>query len=227
MKRVVIAISLLLIVAAVFSLKPGHAQQANVPEQTTKNNGAPANPLKVALLKWYPANKTTSFKVGKQPLGVAFDGANIWVTNNDDATVSKLRASDGADLGTFNVGGAPMGVTFDGANIWVVNSFPNTVTKLRASDGKNLGEFAVGKVPWFAAFDGENIWVTNSQDFSVTKLRATDGKTLGTFADSGAPGGIAFDGTYMWVTNGHGTVTRFKLDGKQAGTFKVGPCRVV
>jgi DNA-binding beta-propeller fold protein YncE len=45
---------------------------------------------------------------------------------------------------------------------------------------------------------------------------------LGTFAESGAPAGIAFDGTYIWVTNGNGTVTRFKLDGKQAGTFKVG-----
>jgi len=59
---------------------------------------------------------------------VAFDGANIWVTNWGDGTVSKLRASDGANLGTFAVGGDPNGVAFDGANIWVTNS--GTVSKM-------------------------------------------------------------------------------------------------
>ena len=153
MKRVVIGIGLVLAIVASASLFSSRAQEFSqpsasvVPESASNNNAPPihnwagGNPLKIALLKWYPANKTTSFKVGKQPLGVAFDGANIWVTNNDDATVSKLRASDGADLGTFNVGGAPMGVAFDGANIWVANSFDNTVTKLRASDGTTLGTF--------------------------------------------------------------------------------------
>lgn len=224
MKRLVIVVSLLLLAAAIVSLEPKYAHGANAPELSAKsdNQSPPANPLKVALLKWYRANKITDFEVGKQPLGVAFDGANIWVANNDDSTLSKLRASDGADLGTFPVGGAPIGLAFDGANIWVANSSDNTVSKLRASDGKTLGTFRVGKVPWFLAFDGEAIWVTNSQDFSVTKLRASDGKTLGTFPDSEAPGGIAFDGTYVWVSNGHGTVTRFKRDGEQAGTFSVG-----
>jgi hypothetical protein len=223
MKRVVIGISLLLMVAATANLIPGRAQGAG---NATNNNAPPTknwpagNPLKIALLKWYQANLTTSFKVGQNPYGIAFDGANMWVSNNGDSTVTKLRVSDGANLGTFNVGGAPMGVAFDGANIWVVNSFPNTVTKLRASDGTNLGEFAVGQVPFYAAFDGEAIWVANTQGASVTKLRASDGKLLGTFADNGAPAGIVFDGTYIWVAN-FDAVTRFKLDGKQAGTFKV------
>src|ERR1700686_32108 len=103
MKRVVIGISLLLIVAATASLIPGRAQEASNP---TNNNAPPTknwpadNPLKIALLKWYQANLTPSFKVGTEPLGVAFDGANIWVTNHDDGSESKLRASDGANLGT-------------------------------------------------------------------------------------------------------------------------------
>jgi YVTN family beta-propeller protein len=64
---------------------------------------------------------------------VAFDGANIWVTNAGDNTVTKLRATDGGVLGTFAVGAAPYGVAFDGANIWVSNFSPGTVTKLRAA----------------------------------------------------------------------------------------------
>jgi hypothetical protein len=35
--------------------------------------------------------------------------------------VNKLRASDGALLGTYPVGSFPESVAFDGANIWVAN----------------------------------------------------------------------------------------------------------
>jgi hypothetical protein len=41
----------------------------------------PNNPLQVAILRWYPANLTTSFGVGSNPNAVAFDGANVWVAN--------------------------------------------------------------------------------------------------------------------------------------------------
>ena len=58
------------------------------------------NPLQIALKHWYSANLTTSFGVGNDPNGVGFDGANIWVTNFVDATVTKLHANDGQILGT-------------------------------------------------------------------------------------------------------------------------------
>jgi hypothetical protein len=65
------------------------------------------NPLQIALLHWYNANRTASFAVGSEPSGVAFDGANIWVANQNSNNVTKLRASDGKLLGTFAVGRVP------------------------------------------------------------------------------------------------------------------------
>jgi DNA-binding beta-propeller fold protein YncE len=43
--------------------------------------------------------------------------------------VTKLRASDGALIGTFPTGQFPEGAAFDGANVWVVNAGNNTVSK--------------------------------------------------------------------------------------------------
>jgi hypothetical protein len=63
------------------------------------------NPLQVGLLKWAPYSGL-SFQVEGRPFGVAFDGANIWVTNVGANFVTKLRASDGANLGNFG-GAAP------------------------------------------------------------------------------------------------------------------------
>ena len=47
--------------------------------------------MQIALLRWYEANESgATFNVGSHPYGVAFDGANIWVTNQDSGTVTKL-----------------------------------------------------------------------------------------------------------------------------------------
>jgi hypothetical protein len=91
--------------------------------------GLAINPLQVALLKWAPYSDVT-FPVESGPFGVAFDGANIWVTNGGSNSVTKLRASDGVHLGSFSVGNYPVGIAFDGANIWVTNTNSNTVNKL-------------------------------------------------------------------------------------------------
>ena len=99
--------------------------------------------------------------MGGGPEGITFDGANIWTANYLDNTLTKLRASDGAPLGTFPVGAGPLDLAFDGTNIWVTNLGPGTVTKLRASDGIILGTFNVGDEPYGVGFDGVSIWVAN------------------------------------------------------------------
>jgi DNA-binding beta-propeller fold protein YncE len=74
-----------------------------------------------------------TFTAEGAPVGIAFDGANIWVANSAalSSSVTKLRASDGALLGTFPVGGqAPWGIVFDGTSIWVSNSESNSVSKI-------------------------------------------------------------------------------------------------
>ncbi|HLW85752.1 MAG TPA: hypothetical protein VKR60_11105, partial [Candidatus Sulfotelmatobacter sp.] len=110
MKRIIVGISLVLAVLTLASFIVGQSPTAGEPVQAAGNGAPPlSNPLKVALLKWYRANKTTHFSVGQQPYGVCFDGQNIWTANFGDGTVSKLRASDGESLGTFPVGVEPYG----------------------------------------------------------------------------------------------------------------------
>lgn len=167
--------------------------------QGSQGPAGPASPNRaaIALLKWYQANQTgVQFAVGNG-LSVAFDGTNIWVSGNNSLT--KVRPSDGAVLGTYSGlgGGGGQGIVFDGANIWAVAS--QGVTKLRASDGTVLGTYSVVFPPALGlAFDGTNIWVCDSGNI-VTKLRASDGATLGNFGNAPNSGGIAFDGANIWV----------------------------
>ena len=161
---------------------------------------------------------------------MAFDGANVWVTNFSSDSLTKLRASDGANLGTFPVGsGRRRGLRWCqrvGDELWLSNS----VTKLRASDGANLGTFPVGSFPPGVAFDGANVWVANGGSVSggvsgsVTKLRASNGVNLGTFPVGSSAGGVAFDGANVWVTdpNDANVVKLRASDGQSLGTFPAG-----
>jgi len=206
------------------------------PDGTLLSSAAGISPLlslaQIATLRWDSQQAdfvVGTFAVGNRPGAMAFDGANIWVANADDGNVTKLRASDGANLGTFAVGINPGGgVAFDGANIWVANLVSGNVTKLRASDGANLGTFATGggpnSGPNAVAFDGANIWVANINSNNVTKLRASDGANLGNFAVGSGPNGAAFDGANIWVSNFYNdNVTKLRAsDGGNLGTFAVG-----
>src|SRR5260370_934562 len=109
------------------------------------------------------------------------DGTNIWVGAHN---ILKLRASDGANLGSFDIGNIEQspsqGIAFDGTNIWAPITGPpgspgHTVAKLRASDGQILGTFTVGSSPEAMAFVGSNIWLSNNFSNTITQLRARVG----------------------------------------------------
>src|SRR5947209_12773224 len=74
------------------------------------------NAQQVAALHWYAANQTTTVSVGSFPFGMAWDGANFWVVSLSGNTVSKVRANDGAMLGTFATGSSPDGIAYDGTD---------------------------------------------------------------------------------------------------------------
>jgi DNA-binding beta-propeller fold protein YncE len=142
------------------------------------------------------------------PLGLAFDGTDIWAALNLGSGRAAKISGTGAPtvLGEFSAGVFPGFITFDGSSIWVSNSGSGNLTKLRAADGSSQGTFPGGGVnnSGAAAFDGTNLWVVGG---SLLKLRPSDGQVLASFPITG--GAIAFDGSNLWVTDVSGnTVTK-------------------
>jgi DNA-binding beta-propeller fold protein YncE len=138
--------------------------------------------------------------------------------------VTKLRATDGANLGTFTVDLQPVAIAFDGANIWVANQSTNTLSELRASDGAFLRLVTLAfRAPMAVAFDGTSIWVADDLDQRVERY-ALDGTSMGSFLVGSHPRGLTFDGLNVWVANfGSNTVTKLRAsDGADLGTFTAG-----
>jgi hypothetical protein len=142
--------------------------------------------------------------VGSKPVGVASDGAHVWVANEGSNDVYKIDASTGNGLGVFYSGISAQYVLFDGANVWVTNPIDNTVTKFNS--GGSIGSYVTGTgapysfSPDGITSDGTNIWVANYAAGTVAKIGASTGAILNTIPVGGNPRFLAFDGTHIWVT---------------------------
>ena len=129
---------------------------------------------------------TEEFPVGDGPTAILSADTHIWVSNFTAGTVTKLRASDGATLGTFKFGNIS-GLAFDGVTLWTSSLITGVVTRIRPADGFVLGSTVVGADPQYIAIDSEEgVWVSNFLSDDVTKLFPA-GIVLGTFAVGNQP----------------------------------------
>jgi streptogramin lyase len=160
-----------------------------------------ANPIQLALLRWYQANTAAQISTCSTPNGMAFDGSHIWVACAGANEIQEFNASDAALVRTVTGVLSPYALVYDGANIWAADYSYSSVTEVNASTGAISGPFSVGSFPIGMAFDGTNIWITNSGSGSISKVLATTGGVT-TYALGSAcsdPWGIAFDGANLWV----------------------------
>lgn len=156
--------------------------------------------------------------VGTQPFYVESDGTDLWVANNGDGTISRVRASDGKLLDTWTGATSAFGVlaakgmifiagfkTF-GALYQIDPTKPaGAVTTLTSS----IGAFARG-----ISFDGARVWTANSGgSVSIITLNPLSSSTV--TAGFTSPFGVLYDGTNIWVTDASAGKL-FKLDSSGA-----------
>jgi hypothetical protein len=100
--------------------------------------------------------------VGSNPDYLLFDGSNVWVPNSFDATVSVVRASNGALLATLTGNGLidPSIAAFDGKRVLITNPNGQTLSVFKAADLSPIGFVSVPSGgPLAVASDTVNFWV--------------------------------------------------------------------
>jgi DNA-binding beta-propeller fold protein YncE len=74
------------------------------------------------------ANLGTFNTGGSLPAAIAFDGQHIWIGNSGtspvNASLIKLRLSDGAIVSKFPISEGAFSAAFDGANVWITGGDP-------------------------------------------------------------------------------------------------------
>lgn len=172
-----------------------------------------ADSTEAAAAFWSPGPSGTighlSSPLPAAPTGVAFDGANFWVSMADAGLVYKFQPSGGSFdfFGTvINTIDAPGHLAFDGTHLWVCNhqgSGSNAVVIVDPATGATV-QSILPQSAHALAFDGSHMWVSHpgGTQGGLSKVNATTfhSQLIMQFPPGVAPAGLAFDGASMWVT---------------------------
>lgn len=157
--------------------------------------------------------------VGALPEWVESDGADLWVTNFSDGTVSRVQASDGRVLGTWTGASGAQHLVLGKGLVFISGFGPGNLFEIDPAQPPGAVTTvtnAIGPGPIGIAFDGSRIW-TASQ-FGFVSIVTLNPVTV-TMVSTGfmQPFGIMYDGANMWVTDQGGSTGRlFKLDSNGA-----------
>ena len=142
--------------------------------------------------------------VGTQPFYVESDGSDLWVANNGDGTISRVRASDGKLLDTWTGATSAFGVLAAKGMIFIAG-FQSFGTLYQIDPTQPAGAVttltsSIGAFPRGISFDGARVWTANSGgSVSIVTLNPLSSSTV--TAGFSSPFGVLYDGANIWVTD--------------------------
>jgi YVTN family beta-propeller protein len=156
-----------------------------------------------------------SVAVGNGPYGVAANGNDVWVTNEDDNTVSEIDATTATVIGSpIAVGSLPQAITDDGTDVWVANVNSETVSEINATTAAVIATIDIPYVdgqpdyPTAISSDGTDVWVAGTGQNNVYEIDIATQSVINTIAVGNQPSAVYSDGTDVWVANSaDGTIT--------------------
>ena len=156
--------------------------------------------------------------VGGGASNPACDGADVWVANHFDSTVSRVRASDGRLLETWTGAGGVVSMLAAMGKIFATG-FTSPGALYRIDPTQPAGAVTtvasnLGNIPNSIAFDGGRIWTADEVPGGVSII--TPGASIPWTVTTVTAGfanlqGIVYDGANIWVTD-YGVKTLLKLN---------------
>ncbi len=143
-------------------------------------------------------DKSRKSETGQNPTAPLRVGQVMWVSNEDDGTVSRFAADSGDLLGSpIQTGRMPARPLSDGKYVWVANTGENTVTRIDPAAPDKAVRLELDNSPVYLLSTGDWLWVIAGNTLSVFQR---DTLVKGTAVDVGVvTRPPAFDGKYVWV----------------------------
>ena len=149
--------------------------------------------------------------VGEPPLRVAAGQQAIWVTSEEDGTLTRLDPETGEEIGSpRRVGAGVSGVAIGGKWLWVTNPRRGELLRLDPHSGRVLKTIEVRGKPGPIALGGGRVWVADEGGRGITAVNAEGGRVYRQGLPPQAPRlRLAYGARGLWVTNAEaGTVRR-------------------
>jgi YVTN family beta-propeller protein len=170
--------------------------------------------------------QTARIRVGfSYDSGIAVRGSDVWVTNGEEGTVSRISAAINAVVATIRVGRYPLGIAATEDAVWVANHHSGTVSRIDPWRNRVVATVPVSPPSQFsgplAAVSADNqVWVADATLSEVIRIDPRRNRANHVSGTGPACGGMmAFRGS-VWIASGcdQGIVTRIETDTARAST---------
>ncbi len=143
-----------------------------------------------------------------KPRGIASDGKQLWVSDEETRKVYALDPRSGAILQTLAIDlEKPKGLAFDGKSIWIADEGTRKIHAINPINGrvvrtikleipKEKGFKSLEGITW----DGKYLWTAIYAGFSSSfnQINTENGRIIKSIFADCHPRGIASDGNYIW-----------------------------
>ncbi|MBX7068276.1 MAG: hypothetical protein K1X38_02720 [Microthrixaceae bacterium] len=126
-----------------------------------------------------------------------FDGSNIWVASLVNGTVSKIRARDGALLGTYSAGSGPDGIAIDADRVWVATC--DGIVALDRETGVELARYSPDACYARVVRTPTRLWVVSKAGVAAEYDPATGEPRVAQPVGVGVED-VLYDGRSIWVS---------------------------
>jgi hypothetical protein len=169
--------------------------------------------------------------IGFAPTFNVSDGEDVWVSNTQDSSISRVHGSDGRVLGTWTDAKFAQGVLSAMGKVFATGTTePGRLYRIDPSQAAGLVETVastLGDDPIGLAYDGSRIWTANQGgSVSIVTPGAAIPWTVTTVTTGFAPNqvfAVLYDGTNIWVPSiASGTLLKLDAAGAILQTVTVG-----
>jgi peptide/nickel transport system substrate-binding protein len=203
-RNVAAAVIAFLLIAALIS----------VPLARRSGGSSQIAPNSIGVLDAGSGDVTGTIGLEARPGSVAASADDVWVTNPDAATVTRIEP-EGQDVhDPIQVGQNPTGIAVGEDVVWVVESGGPSVSRISADTNAVVGDpIGVGNGPASIAVGEGAVWVTNRFDGTISRIDPTRGKVVETIPVGLDPRGITTGFGSVWVgVAGSNTVMRIDAE---------------
>ncbi len=159
---------------------------------------------------------TASIRVGSQPFHMALFGADLYVANNQDGTVSVIDTADNIVIRTITVGGHPYAVAAAKGRVFVTDygfyggQSTHRVSVIDARLGLAVDVIPVGYYPTGVAIapDGSRLYVTNNEGAydnshpgTTTVIDLAAARVIDTLSVGGCAIAVSDNGDHVFVAS--------------------------
>jgi ABC-type transport system substrate-binding protein/class 3 adenylate cyclase/streptogramin lyase len=147
-----------------------------VPLARNASGSAEIPPNSIGVLDPASGQVRSTLELEGRPGSIAASAQDVWLTNPDADTVTRIDPVEQAIVDTIPVGKGPTAIAVGEGSVWVVESGGPSVARISPDTGEVVETIDVGNGPTDVAVGEGAVWVSNRFDGTISRIDPDSGK---------------------------------------------------